>query len=253
MNSTHRNSFRLDQKSLLFVLLYFYAIKSTPLFFSGKKQAGKNSPGLTFFKPYLYPVSQYNYYIIYKPYGMLSQFTAEGNKPGLGSLFKFPIDCYPVGRLDADSEGLLLLTNDKKINQKLLDPKAGHKRTYLVQVDGAVTEEAVEKLRKGVEIRVEGKTFRTLPALAEIIEEPALAPRNPPVRFRKSIPTSWISLSLTEGKNRQVRHMTAAVGFPTLRIVRIAMEKIKLGEMKPGDVLEMTGSDVYDKLFGKTN
>lgn len=193
--------------------------------------------------------NQYSYYIIYKPYGMLSQFTPEGNKPGLGSLFKFPIDCYPVGRLDADSEGLLLLTNDKKINQKLLDPKAGHQRTYLVQVDGAVTEEAVNKLAKGIEVRIDGKSFTTLPAKAEIIDEPALAPRNPPVRFRKTIPTSWIRLSLTEGKNRQVRHMTAAVGFPTLRIVRTAMEKIQLDDMKPGDIIEMKGSDVYDKLF----
>jgi 23S rRNA pseudouridine2457 synthase len=194
-------------------------------------------------------MSQYSYYIIYKPYGTLSQFTPEGNKPGLGSLFKFPLDCYPVGRLDADSEGLLLLTNDKKINQQLLDPKAGHKRTYLVQVDGAITEEAVNKLAAGVEIKVEGKMYSTLPAIAEIIEEPKLPPRNPPVRFRKTIPTSWIRLTLTEGKNRQVRHMTAAVGFPTLRIVRAAMEKIELGTMSSGDVIEMKSSDVYEQLF----
>jgi 23S rRNA pseudouridine2457 synthase len=180
---------------------------------------------------------------------MLSQFTPEGNKPALGELFKFPLDCYPVGRLDADSEGLLLLTNDKKINQKLLDPKAGHKRTYLVQVDGAITEEAVDKLAAGVEIKVEGKVYSTLPAIAEIIEEPVLPPRNPPVRFRKTIPTSWIKLTLTEGKNRQVRHMTAAVGFPTLRIVRVAMEKIELGKMNSGDVVEMKSNEVYDQLF----
>ena len=194
-------------------------------------------------------MSQYNYYIVYKPYGMLSQFTPEGNKPALGSLLKFPLDCYPVGRLDADSEGLLLLTNDKKINQKLLDPKAGHKRTYLVQVDGAITEEAVEKLATGVEIKVEGKMYTTLPAVAERIEEPTLPPRNPPVRFRKTIPTSWIRLTLTEGKNRQVRHMTAAVGFPTLRIVRVAMEKIELGTMNPGDVMEMKSTEIYEQLF----
>lgn len=194
-------------------------------------------------------MSQYSYFIIYKPYGTLSQFTPEGNKPGLGSLFKFPLDCYPVGRLDADSEGLLLLTNDKKINQKLLDPKAGHKRTYLVQVDGAITQEAVNKLAAGVEIKVEGKNYHTLPAVAEMIEEPELPPRNPPVRFRKTIPTSWIRLTLTEGKNRQVRHMTAAVGFPTLRIVRVSMEKIELGKMNSGDVIELKGNDVYEQLF----
>lgn len=194
-------------------------------------------------------MSQYSYFIIYKPYGTLSQFTPEGNKPGLGSLFKFPLDCYPVGRLDADSEGLLLLTNDKKINQKLLDPKAGHKRTYLVQVDGAITQEAVNKLAAGVEIKVEGKIYHTLPAVAEMIEEPELPPRNPPVRFRKTIPTSWIRLTLTEGKNRQVRHMTAAVGFPTLRIVRVSMEKIELGKMNSGDVIEMKEREVYEQLF----
>jgi 23S rRNA pseudouridine2457 synthase len=194
-------------------------------------------------------MSQYSYYIIYKPYGMLSQFTPEGNKPALGELYKFPIDCYPVGRLDADSEGLLLLTNDKKINQKLLDPKAGHKRTYFVQVDGAITDEAIEKLAAGVEIKVEGKMYQTLPAIVERIEEPTLPSRNPPVRFRKTIPTSWISLSLTEGKNRQVRHMTAAVGFPTLRIVRVAMEKIKIGTMASGDVIEMKSNEVYEQLF----
>ncbi|MEO5644395.1 MAG: pseudouridine synthase [Bacteroidia bacterium] len=193
--------------------------------------------------------SQYSYYIIYKPYGMLSQFTPEGNKPALGELFKFPLDCYPVGRLDADSEGLLLLTNDKKINQKLLDPKAGHKRTYFVQVDGAITEEAIQKLAEGVEIKVEGKLYQTLPAIVEIIEEPVLPTRNPPVRFRKTIPTSWIKLTLTEGKNRQVRHMTAAAGFPTLRIVRAAMEKIELGSMRSGDVIEMKSNEVYDQLF----
>lgn len=193
--------------------------------------------------------SQYSYYIIYKPYGMLSQFTPEGNKPALGELFKFPLDCYPVGRLDADSEGLLLLTNDKKINQKLLDPKAGHKRTYFVQVDGAITEEAIQKLAAGVEIKVEGKIYQTLPASVELIEEPKLPPRNPPVRFRKTIPTSWIKLTLTEGKNRQVRHMTAAAGFPTLRIVRAAMEKIELGNMNSGDVVEMKSNEVYDQLF----
>jgi 23S rRNA pseudouridine2457 synthase len=194
-------------------------------------------------------MSQYSYYIIYKPYGMLSQFTPEGNKPALGELFKFPLDCYPVGRLDSDSEGLLLLTNDKKINQKLLDPKAGHKRTYYVQVDGAITDEALKKLEEGVEIRVEGKLYQTLPAIAERIDEPKLPPRNPPVRFRKTIPTSWIKLTLTEGKNRQVRHMTAAVGFPTLRIVRAAMEKIELGTMASGDVIEMKSAEVYEQLF----
>jgi 23S rRNA pseudouridine2457 synthase len=180
---------------------------------------------------------------------MLCQFTPEGNKPALSSLHKFPLDCYPVGRLDTDSEGLLLLTNDKKINQKFLDPNFQHKRTYLVQVDGDITDEAIKKLCGGIEIKVEGKNFKTLPAEAKKIEEPVLPPRNPPVRFRKSVPTSWISLTLTESKNRQVKTMTAAVGFPTLRLVRTQIEQIDLGKMQPNDVVEMDGDEIYKQLF----
>lgn len=190
------------------------------------------------------------YYIIYKPYGTLSQFTPEGNKPALGSLFDFPKDCYPVGRLDSDSEGLLLLTNDGSLNKKLLDPRSGHQRTYFVQVDGDITEEAIALLRKGIDIKVEGKIYRTASALVEKIEEPVLPPRNPPVRFRKSIPTSWISLTITEGKNRQVRHMTAAVGFPTLRLVRARIEGIEISQMQPGDVRQMEKGELFNALFG---
>jgi 23S rRNA pseudouridine2457 synthase len=187
-------------------------------------------------------------FVIYKPYGTLTQFTPEGNKPGLGSIFSFPRNCYPLGRLDADSEGLLIITDDTSLNKKLLDPTHGHKRTYYVQVDGDITDEAVKKLAAGVEIRVKGVLHNTRPALVEKISEPALPPRNPPVRFRKSIPTSWISLTLTEGKNRQVRHMTAAAGFPTLRLVRVSIEKLELGNMQPGDVIEMESRELYTKL-----
>src|SRR5947207_358413 len=105
--------------------------------------------------------NQYDYFVVYKPYGMLCQFTPEGNKPALGSLFKFPLDCYPVGRLDTESEGLVLLTNDKKINHRFMDEKVQHKRTYLVQVDGDISEEAVAKLAAGVEIKSDGKNFKT--------------------------------------------------------------------------------------------
>lgn len=187
-------------------------------------------------------------FVIYKPYGTLSQFTPEGDKPGLGSLHRFPVDCYPVGRLDTDSEGLLLLTSDKSLTKRLLDPEAGHWRTYYVQVDGEITNEAVEKLRAGVDIRVDGKMYRTRPAKAEKIAEPELPPRNPPIRVRKNIPTSWISLSLTEGKNRQVRHMTAAVGFPTLRLVRAKIGKLELDAMQPGDVREVESGELYVAL-----
>lgn len=171
---------------------------------------------------------------------MLSQFTRE--VPGQVTLadldFTFPSDVYPVGRLDSDSEGLLLLTNDKRLNQKLLDPKNGHPRTYHAQVEGIPSETALEKLRTGVEISIDGKKHRTAPAKAtHLTTPPQLPDRNPPIRFRKSVPDSWIELELTEGKNRQVRRMCAAVGLPVLRLVRVAIGKMQLGKMLPGDVV----------------
>ncbi len=181
---------------------------------------------------------------------MLSQFSQEGtDKPVLGELHDFPKDVYPIGRLDADSEGLLLLTNDKRLNHQLLDPKYKHSRTYLVQVDGQVTEAALARLRQGVSITVNKKRYHTLPAKASAIDTPEnLPPRNPPIRIRQSIPTSWIKLSLTEGKNRQVRKMTAAAGFPTLRLIRSNIERLYLGQMQPGDVMELEQQVVYEKL-----
>jgi 23S rRNA pseudouridine2457 synthase len=178
----------------------------------------------------------YHYFAAYKPFGMICQFTKEGDHPVLADLGDFPKDVYPIGRLDTDSEGLLLLTNDKALTHRLLDPKFNHHRTYLAQVEGLVTEEALQRLRAGVDLKIDGKDFRTRPAQAESIEAPALPDRNPPIRYRASIPTSWISLSLTEGKNRQVRRMTAAVGFPTLRLVRLAIENLTLGDLQPGVV-----------------
>ncbi|MFH0976924.1 MAG: pseudouridine synthase [Spirochaetota bacterium] len=192
------------------------------------------------------------YYIIYKPFNMLSQFSAKGSKATLGQLASFEKDVYPVGRLDADSEGLLILTNDTELNHRLLNPKFGHSRTYLVQVDGTVTPEALGKLCKGVTITINGKPYHTIPAkAAEIKEEPELPDRVPPIRYRKSIPTSWLELTLNEGKNRQVRKMTAAVGFPTLRLVRTAIEGVKLGNMRSGEVRELTKKEVYAKIFGE--
>ena len=190
----------------------------------------------------------FSYYVIYKPYGILSQFTDEGNKKGLASIISVPKDCYPVGRLDADSEGLLLITNDKSVNHRLLNPNAEHKRTYLVQVDGDITIDACARLARGVTIKVEGKEYKTLPGVCTKIEEPELPPRNPPVRFRKTIPTSWIKLQLTEGKNRQVRHMTAAVGFPTLRLVRSKIGMLELGPMLPGDMIELRREEFIRKI-----
>ena len=147
-----------------------------------------------------------------KPFGVLSQFTPEAGHRALGE-FGFPAGVYAAGRLDHDSEGALLLTDDGRLIKKLLDPKFEHPRTYLAQVDGQVTQEAVNQLKRGITI----KSYHTKPCQAEIVSPPDnLWERVPPIRYRANIPTSWIRLTLIEGKNRQVRHMTAAVGFPTL-------------------------------------
>jgi 23S rRNA pseudouridine2457 synthase len=190
------------------------------------------------------------YFLIYKPFNMLSQFSKEGTHATLADLdFVFPKDVYPVGRLDADSEGLLILTNDATLNHRLLNPQFKHKRTYYVQADGQITPEAAQTLTKGVAISIDGKTHKTLPANAQILDgEPIIPNRNPPIRFRKNIPTSWLSLTLHEGKNRQVRRMTAAVGFPTLRLVRWAIENVLLGDMQVGEVREVEKAWLFEKL-----
>jgi len=196
-----------------------------------------------------------SYFIIYKPFGVLTQFTGEG--PTLASLGAFPREVYPVGRLDKDSEGLLLITDDKVLNHHLLNPRFGHQRTYYAQVEGVPTPEALKQLRAGVTINVDGKDYKTKPALAKILEPaPVLPERNPPIRYRAAIPDTWIELTLIEGKNRQVRKMTAAVGFPTLRLVRFSMEKINISGMQSGDILELDEKTVYHQLgltgFAKT-
>ena len=165
-----------------------------------------------------------------KPFGVLSQFTPEAGHPALDQ-FGFPPGIYAAGRLDHDSEGALLLTDDGKLIKRLLDPKFEHPRTYLAQVEGKITKEAVQKLMQGVSF----KGYRSKPCTAEIATEPEwLWPRNPPVRFRANIPTSWVRLTLIERKNRQVRHMTAAVGFPTLRLIRTRIGNVELGDLQPG-------------------
>lgn len=165
----------------------------------------------------------------FKPYGVLSQFTqpADSDKRTLAE-FKFPPNVYPIGRLDWDSEGLLLLSDDTQLNDALLNPRHGHRRAYFAQVENLPTQAALDQLAKGVLLKDE----RTRPAFARLIdEEPMLPPRPVPVRFRKNIPTAWIELTLTEGKNRQVRKMTAAVGFPTLRLVRVAIGNLNVFDL----------------------
>jgi len=193
----------------------------------------------------------YTYYIIYKPYLAVSQFSPIEGKTTLADYFKVPKDVYPVGRLDHDSEGLLLLTSDSSLNHRLLNPLNKHNRTYWVQVEGELTTDALDKLQKGVQLSIDGKPHKTLPCKAVIIQEPVLPERNPPIRFRKNKPTSWLSITLTEGKNRQVRRMTAAVGFPTLRLVRYSIESINIESLSGNSVQELTKEEVYLKLFGK--
>lgn len=186
------------------------------------------------------------YFICWKPFGMLSQFTQEGEHTTLADLpFTFPKDVYPIGRLDADSEGLLILTNDNYLKTRLLEPKFGHKKTYWVQVEGDITPDALVQLSQGVSIRIKGKEYKTGLAQVEKIEEPNIPPRNPPVRFRKEIPTSWISLQIGEGKNRQVRRMTASVGFPTLRLIRGSIENLSLLPLQPNEVRQVHAEEIY--------
>ncbi|MFT5999768.1 MAG: 23S rRNA pseudouridine2457 synthase [Neolewinella sp.] len=183
------------------------------------------------------------YFLINKPYDMLSQFTREVPEHRvLGDLYDFPNDVYPVGRLDRDSEGLLLLTDDKRLNEALLHPSQQHPRSYWVQVEGVPTEQALSDLRKGVDIRVKRKTHHCAPVIPRLLSEAeclSIQERNPPVRFRKSIPDTWIELQLTEGKNRQVRRMCAAVGFPVLRLLRVAIEALQLSDIEEGSVREV--------------
>ena len=178
----------------------------------------------------------HEYYIFHKPFHVLSQFSAEGEKKTLADFFPhIAKDIYPVGRLDYDSEGLLLLTNDKPLTHRLLDPSFAHPRTYWVQVEGAIPESVMYQLREGVVINIDGKAYRTKKAKAEILSSPQeITERHPPIRVRKNIPDSWIALTLTEGKNRQVRRMTAATGFPTLRLIRYAIGEVTLKGIEPG-------------------
>jgi 23S rRNA pseudouridine2457 synthase len=191
----------------------------------------------------------YRYFAIFKPFGVLSQFTREGDHETLADLgYQFPTDVYPLGRLDADSEGLLLLTNDKRVNSKLLLPAQKHKRKYLVQLEGDLTVEAIRLLAKGLVLNEKGKSYRTLPAEVKKIDAPPVPERNPPVRFRKSIPTSWCEMTLQEGKNRQVRKMTAAVGFPTLRLIRTEIENVRVEKFEKGWVRELEKNEFYNLL-----
>ena len=170
-----------------------------------------------------------------KPYGVLSQFTPEGRWQGLRDHLSVP-GVYAAGRLDADSEGLLILTDDGTLQSRIADPRHKLPKTYWAQVEGEPDDAALEPLRQGVDLG----DFATRPAQVRLMEEPAgLWPRNPPVRFRANIPTTWVELIISEGKNRQVRRMTAKIGFPTLRLIRAAVGEWTLGTLQPGEWKEL--------------
>ncbi|HEX5024962.1 MAG TPA: pseudouridine synthase [Agriterribacter sp.] len=195
---------------------------------------------------------QHKYYAVYKPYFVLSQFSSVEGKHCLKDFFTVEKDVYPVGRLDYDSEGLLILTNDTTLNHRLLHPRFVHEREYLAQVEGLVTEEAIQQLETGVLININGNKYLTQPAHAIALDQPPLVPdRNPPIRVRKNIPDSWVRLILTEGKNRQVRKMMAHTGFPVLRLIRCRIENISLRDMLPGDMKTVSKPTIYSQLFGK--
>jgi 23S rRNA pseudouridine2457 synthase len=177
------------------------------------------------------------YIIFYKPYGVLCQFSQDTpERQTLKDYVNVP-DVYPVGRLDWDSEGLVLLTNDGQLQHRLSNPKFGHERTYWVQVEREPDDIALDKLRGGIQIQ----DYRTKPAKVKLFsEEPNLPERNPPIRFRKNVPTAWLEMTLTEGKNRQVRRMTAAVGFPTLRLVRVKIAHLELQNLQLGEWRDLT-------------
>ncbi len=167
----------------------------------------------------------------HKPYGVLSQFTPDGSKNRPLAEFGFPKNVYPIGRLDADSEGLLLLSDEREWNARLLEPRHAHEREYWVQVERVPTTDSLAQLESGVVIQ--GR--KTLPCHARLPDpQPTIPPRDPPIRFRKNVLDCWISLQLTEGKNRQVRRMTAAVGHPTLRLLRARIGQLALGELAAG-------------------
>lgn len=186
-------------------------------------------------------MKELHYLAFFKPYGILSQFTSDNPNETL-SLFNFPKDVYACGRLDKDSEGLLVLSNDGAFIDELLNPKFDKEKIYWVQVENIPSEESLNKLRLGGIII---QDYKTKPASVKILSpQPEIPEREPPIRFRKSIPTCWLEIKISEGKNRQVRRMTATINHPTLRLIRMQVGKHKLGKLNPGEWIKINKSDV---------
>jgi pseudouridine synthase len=182
-------------------------------------------------------------YRFWKPYGVLTKFTDAEGRPTLADYIDIP-EIYAAGRLDMDSEGLLLLTNSGSLSHRLTDPHFEHPRTYWAQVERVPDEAALAALRAGVDLSDGGKLWRTRPAQVELIAEPNLPERVPPIRTRQNVPTAWLQLTIREGKNRQVRRMTAAIGHPTLRLVRWAIGSITLEGLAPGKLLPLSADEL---------
>ena len=194
----------------------------------------------------------HQHFILHKPYGFLSQFIYElkRKKKLLGELYKFPEGTMAIGRLDEDSEGLLLLTTDGKVSEQIRSKKVD--KEYYVQVDGIITIDAIEKLQNGVEIGFEGTKYTTKPCKAFLVSEiPNFGERGKKIRNERHGPTSWASITVNEGKFRQVRKMTAAVGFPTLRLVRIRIGNVHLNELKAGEIIEVSDFNLTNKQITK--
>jgi 23S rRNA pseudouridine2457 synthase len=199
----------------------------------------------------------YRYFVANKPFNTICQFSqeVEGQMTLADLNTTLPKDVYPIGRLDQDSEGLLLLTSDRSLNHRLLNPQFAHRRTYLAQIEGVPTEEALAQFRKGVTIKIEKKLYDTLPAECQPVEDPSVYFDNLPIWTRLPMPKSsgnkpmsWLEVTLTEGKNRQVRRMCAAIGHPCLRLIRVSMMDLKLGILQPNEVREMDAATMLSLL-----
>lgn len=212
------------------------------------RKSSRRSPKPPPFKPLHSQAEKqpYRYLLFHKPYDVLSQFTdSQGDRATLKDFIPVP-NVYPVGRLDRDSEGLLLLTNHGRLQHRLSDPKYGHTRTYWVQVERIPDEAALQTLRQGIVIQ----GHRTRPAqVNRLSEDPKISPRVPPIRYRKTVPTCWLEMVLQEGRNRQVRRMTAAVGHPTLRLVRAAIGDLTLADLKLGEWRSLTAEEKRQLLI----